>query len=158
MLLTSVIMRFKSSVSSCRAMYHLSTSSSISMISLSASSGSTSMIVLTSFSMWAPMFPILRSASIAAHCEAGILPCKHAISSSRRKGQYQERRRGTMDEKMEATPATETQERWGGINPDRLRKSEILSLARLSHVSTGTATEYYDTLVAQAKQSGVELK
>lgn len=58
-----------------------------------------------------------------------------------------------------AAPMQETQERRrGGINPDRLRKSEILSLARLFHVSIGTATEYHDILAAQAKQSGVEPK
>lgn len=52
----------------------------------------------------------------------------------------------------------EAQKRQGDINPDRLRKSEILSLARLFHVSIGTATGYRDILAAQVKQSGVELK
>lgn len=45
----------------------------------------------------------------------------------------------------------------GGINPDGPRKSGILGLARLFHVSTGTATEYHDILATQVKQSGVEL-
>ena len=52
----------------------------------------------------------------------------------------------------------EAQKRQGDINPGRLRRSEILSLARLFHVSIGTATEYHDILAAQAKQSGVEPK
>lgn len=60
--------------------------------------------------------------------------------------------------KINAAPAPEAQERQGNINPDRLRKSEILSLARLFHVSIGTATEYRDILAAQVKQSGVALK
>lgn len=63
-----------------------------------------------------------------------------------------------MDDKKNAAPASETQERQGGINHDRLRKEEILSLARLFRVSIGTATEYCDILAALVKQSGVELK
>lgn len=49
-----------------------------------------------------------------------------------------------MDEKKSAAPAPEAQERQGDINPDRFRKSVILGLARLFHVSIGTATEYSD--------------
>lgn len=63
---------------------------------------------------------------------------------------------GTQEKGAAPTPGT--QERQGGINPGRLRRSEILSLARLFHVSIGTATEYHDILAAQAKQSGVEPK
>lgn len=57
-----------------------------------------------------------------------------------------------------AAPTLETQERQGDINPDKLRKSEILSLARLFHVSINTATEYRDILATQVKQSDVEMK
>lgn len=63
-----------------------------------------------------------------------------------------------LSKKKEAAPTPEARERQGDVNPDRLRKSEIPSLARLYHVSIGTATEYYDILAAQAKQIGVELK
>ena len=63
-----------------------------------------------------------------------------------------------MDEKKSAAPAPEAQERQGDINPDRFRESVILGLARLFHVSIGTATEYSDILAAQEKQNGVELK
>lgn len=63
---------------------------------------------------------------------------------------------GTQEKGAAPTPGT--QERQGGINPGRLRRSEILSLARLFHVSIDTATEYHDILAAQAKQSGVEPK
>lgn len=59
---------------------------------------------------------------------------------------------GTKGE--EAAPCGDT-ERREGVNPDMLRRSEILSLERLFHVSIGTATEYRDILAAQAKQSGV---
>ena len=51
----------------------------------------------------------------------------------------------------EAAPSRATK-RQTGINPGRLRRSEILSLARLFHVSIGTATEYHDILAAQAPE------
>ena len=71
---------------SCRDTYHSSTKLSINPIKSLASSGSTSTIMLMSFSMCAPMLPTWRTASIASHASASTRFSIALISSTKRPG------------------------------------------------------------------------